>query len=335
MINNKNKTPFFSIILPTYNRSQILNRAVQSILDQQYPHFELIIVDDCSQDDTPHVINGLEKKDTRIRSLRLEENQGQSGARNAGIFSAQGACIALIDDDDEIVPTWLFKANKKIASLPESWGVLYPRQWIKDDMTGIPYPNVVSPMEGYIFKRLMKGELLPIGASGAFIKKEALLECGGFDINMFGIEDYDLWFTLSKKWTFHFINAPLVIVHEHQGPRISRPGEKMNSTQKRFIQKWEKDMIRYGGKEIFSWLQKKKNAEDLFSQVRKKVFFEGRRAALRFFLSACSKSNFRIFMSLKILLIILFGLRVYDILRRIRGSFYWSIYKLKRRKHNF
>jgi len=335
MINNQDGTPFFSIILPTYNRSQILDRVVQGILDQQHPHFELIIVDDCSQDDTPLVIKDLEKKDQRIRSLRLEKNLGLSGARNAGIFSAQGACIALIDDDDEVIPEWLAKAYKKITTLPESWGVLYPRQWIRDDMTGIPYPNVVSPMEGYIFEKLLKGEQLPIGASGVFIRKEALLECGGFDVNMSGIEDYDLWFTLSKKWTFHFINAPLVIVYEHQGPRMSNPGEKMIRTQKRFIQKWEKDMIQYGGKEIFSWQQKKRKAEDLFAQVRKKVFHEGRWASLRFFLSTCSKANFRIFMSLKILLIILFGSRAYDILRRIRGSLYWNLYKLKRRKHNF
>ena len=81
----KNNSPKISIILPTYNRAHLIGRAIQSILNQTYQDFEIIIIDDGSKDDTEKIIRGFQEKDNRIKYIRFEENKGAAAARNAGI----------------------------------------------------------------------------------------------------------------------------------------------------------------------------------------------------------------------------------------------------------
>ena len=94
-----------SIIMPTYNRAHILPRAIESVLNQSYQNFELIIIDDGSSDDTYRVMKSY--KDQRIRYIRYTENYGQSHARNVGINMAKGEYIAFLDSDNEWIPSHL------------------------------------------------------------------------------------------------------------------------------------------------------------------------------------------------------------------------------------
>jgi len=91
-------TPRCSVILPTYNRLRTLPRAVESVLAQDMPEFELIIVDDASTDGTRAWLAGL--RDPRIRTARLDHNGGPSAARNAGIAMALAPALAFLDSDD-------------------------------------------------------------------------------------------------------------------------------------------------------------------------------------------------------------------------------------------
>ena len=93
-------SPLISVIIATHNREELLPQAVQSILDQTLQDFEIIIVDDCSSDNTPNVIRALEEKDDRIRAIRSNQNIGPGAARNLGMASAKGDYIAIMDDDD-------------------------------------------------------------------------------------------------------------------------------------------------------------------------------------------------------------------------------------------
>ena len=99
--------PRVSVVVTTYNRAALLPRAVRSVLAQTYEDYELIIVDDCSTDDTPEVIRTFE--DSRIRAVRHADNMGQSAAVNTGIRLARGEYIAFLDDDDEWVDQKLLR----------------------------------------------------------------------------------------------------------------------------------------------------------------------------------------------------------------------------------
>lgn len=96
--------PQVSIIIATHNRDHLLPKAVDSIINQSWQDFEIIIVDDCSSDNTAQAICDLERKDPRIHSIRSEQNIGPGAARNLGILKAQGENIAIMDDDDFSLP---------------------------------------------------------------------------------------------------------------------------------------------------------------------------------------------------------------------------------------
>lgn len=101
--------PLFSVILTTFNRSQLLSRAIRSVLQQSFADFELFIVDDYSSDNTQQII--AEFSDDRIIYIRQTENRGVSTARNTGIQQAKGAYICFLDDDDEYLSDFLKEIN--------------------------------------------------------------------------------------------------------------------------------------------------------------------------------------------------------------------------------
>ena len=88
-----------SIIIPTYNRANVIKRAIDSVLRQTYDSYEVVVVDDGSTDETESVIAGIQ--DARIRYIALKENQGVAHARNIGIREARYDYIAFLDSDDE------------------------------------------------------------------------------------------------------------------------------------------------------------------------------------------------------------------------------------------
>lgn len=101
----------FSVIIPTYNRAHLIGKAIESVLGQTYPHWELIVVDDGSTDNTREVVAGYD--DGRIRYY-YKKNEERSIARNYGIDRAEGLYIGFLDDDDYYLPDFLMELNKKI-----------------------------------------------------------------------------------------------------------------------------------------------------------------------------------------------------------------------------
>ena len=125
--------PKVSLIITTYNRARLLPRAVNSVFDQTYEDYELIIVDDCSTDSTPEVVQSF--TDSRIRSVRHDENVGLPGSRNTGIRLARGEYVAFLDDDDECLPNRL-ELQSAALDTNLSAGLVYG--WIEEmnDETG-------------------------------------------------------------------------------------------------------------------------------------------------------------------------------------------------------
>lgn len=107
IFNTKDDSPLVSVITPSYNCSAFIKETIETVLDQTYPNWEMIIVDDHSQDDSVQVIKSYEAIDSRIRLIPLANNVGAARARNIAIKEAQGAYIAFLDSDDLWLPTKL------------------------------------------------------------------------------------------------------------------------------------------------------------------------------------------------------------------------------------
>jgi len=108
--------PFFSIIVTTYNRAWLIRRCLDSCLVQDYEDYELVVVDDCSSDETPQVLSGYE--DPRVVVVRLKENRGINPARHAGVEQANGEWVVVIDSDWELLPDSLSRLRVAIEALP-------------------------------------------------------------------------------------------------------------------------------------------------------------------------------------------------------------------------
>jgi glycosyltransferase involved in cell wall biosynthesis len=204
-----NQSPKVSIILPTYNRAYLIGRAIQSILNQTYQDFEIIIIDDGSKDDTEKIIRGFKEKDNRIKYISFDANKGAAAARNAGIKMSKGEYITFQDSDDEWVIDKLEKQMKVIETSSENI-VVYCGFWRIDGDEKIYIPDInILNREGNINKELLKGNF--VGTPSILLPKKNLEKVGMFDKNLSRLQDWDLAIRLSKYYNFKLIDEPLYI----------------------------------------------------------------------------------------------------------------------------
>ena len=198
---------YVSIILPTYNRKLLLCRAIQSILDQSYQNFEIIVVDDCSSDNTDKFVKSI--KDKRIQYIQHKKRKGANIARNTGIKAAKGDYIAFQDSDDVWLDRKLEKQMKAFKESPEDIGVIYTSRINLADGKKyiIPSPEI-EPKEGNIHDILLKTGF--IATPTAVVKRECFAKVGMFDENLPREQDWDLWIRISKHYRFKHIDEPLV-----------------------------------------------------------------------------------------------------------------------------
>ncbi len=204
------KKPKVSVIIPTYNRAYSIRRAIQSILDQTYKNFEIIIVDDGSTDDTEKIVKRF--NDERIRYFRHDQNKGGGAARNTGIKAASGEYIAFQDSDDEWLPEKLEKQMKIFEDTRIEFSIVYTGSWRIENnkKVYIPY-SWVTRKEGDIHKELLKGNF--VTTQSIVLKKQCFEKSGMFDENFPRYQDWDLVIRLSKYYKFKFIDEPLLILY--------------------------------------------------------------------------------------------------------------------------
>ena len=199
--------PTVSVIIPTYNRAHLIGMAVQSVLEQSYQDFEIIVVDDASTDNTGEVVRSF--KDERIRYIRHKKNKGAAAARNTGIKAARGEYIAFQDSDDKWLPEKLEKQMKVFENAPLEVGVVYTGflRIANDKKIYIP-SSWVTQKEGSIHKELLKGNF--VTTQSIVTCKECFEKAGMFDERLPRLQDWELVLRLSKYYDFKCIDEPLL-----------------------------------------------------------------------------------------------------------------------------
>lgn len=198
-----------SVVIPTFNRSKLVTRAIRSVQEQTYSNLEILVIDDASPDDTQEVVSGM--SDARIRYIRHETNRGGSGARNTGIRAATGEYIAFLDDDDEWEPT---KTEEQLLMLRDYDVVLCTSD---EHRRGIDRFGVKTMVD---LDDLRKGDFTA-GGTGVLMAKTSILKETMFDETLPRCQDWDIFIRIAKKYSISYINKPLVRYNEGEHGRIS------------------------------------------------------------------------------------------------------------------
>ena len=210
-----NRQNSISVIIPVFNRVKLIDRCINSVINQTCPVNEIIVVDDGSNDGTYDLIR---KNFPQVISI-YQENKGVSNARNVGIQSAKSKWIAFLDSDDEWFPN---KIEKQISLIKKNplYKVCHSDEiWIRNDVR-------VNPMKkhrkygGDIYKKCLP--LCVISPSSIIIHKDIFNDVGLFDKNLPVCEDYDLWLRICSKYEVLYLDQKLVKKYGGHDDQLSK-----------------------------------------------------------------------------------------------------------------
>ncbi|RAP33051.1 hypothetical protein DID77_03730 [Candidatus Marinamargulisbacteria bacterium SCGC AG-439-L15] len=196
-----------SIVLPTYNHLKFLPQAIESILTQTYPHFELIIINDGSTDGTDQFLKKLEGFDERVQILH-QENQGLPATLNRGFDLAKGEYLTWVSADNYQVPYFLEALKDALDANPEVGMAYSAFTYIDKDSKVLG--SVLN--EGKNFRKF----LFSCGIAAFMYRRTVKEAIGNYDISLFCAEDWDYWLRLSYEYPLVFVQESLLFYRVHQ-----------------------------------------------------------------------------------------------------------------------
>ncbi len=234
--------PLVSIVLPFWNRRDVLPDALRSIQQQTYRNWELVAIDDGSTDDSAGIVRTF-ARDKRIRCHRLAENRGVAAARNVGVQQACGEYVAFIDSDDIWFPQKLQEQVSALKTLraPAST-VIYTQ--IEYATRGQATRRVsIDWLSGNIHRNCLAG-WSPAITPSIMLHRDLFLSKGGFDEHLAVHEDEDLWMKLARDHEFFCIPSILVRVRTHAVNRLSWNPDVRIQGLRSFLDKWHKERVK-------------------------------------------------------------------------------------------
>ena len=197
-----NIAPLVSVIMPSYNSKKYIKKAIDSVLEQTYSNFELIIVDGNSTDGTLDILDEYKKQDRRIKVIQ-DEGRGIGAALQLGCQIASGKFIARMDSDDIAINTRFEKQLKIFHSIPNLILVASPVIYINEDdsIVGYSFP--------YTNKRIIQEKVYLIAHPTVMMKKVAYVKAGGYQ-PLLRAEDYFLWNRMRLMGEFYIFKEPLI-----------------------------------------------------------------------------------------------------------------------------
>lgn len=237
--------PAVSVVLPIYNNGENLLQTLPKILNQTYENFELLVVDDKSDDNTTEVLKMF--ADDRIKYLPLEEHVGMSKARNIGIAESSYNYIAFASAEDFWDETKMEVEMAKLLS-DSSAGFCYCALTYHDENDkGLIIPKrslAAVRKEGYIYPELLRRNLVVM--SSLVVKKECVDAIGGFNEEIDCFEDWEFVLRLSRNYQAAFCPETLFDVYENADRSQNKTVEEGEEAKKHFYENYEKDRILFG-----------------------------------------------------------------------------------------
>ncbi|WP_199611275.1 glycosyltransferase [Flocculibacter collagenilyticus] len=277
-IPSNSKRPLISVYMPTRNRVELITRAINSVLAQDYENFELIIVDDASSDNTVEFLNSYYGKNKRISVYQLDKQSGACKARNLAIKMAKGELITGIDDDDEMLPnrlSTLYKFFSKDVSF-----VCSAYFWDYGHKSVVKFPSN---------KNITLHDMLNVNEASnqVLVEKDKILSLGGFDEKFVAFQDYDMWVRLVEKYGIaKRVATPTYIVHVgHSKERISASPKKLTG----LAQFFEKHRAKMSSENLTNqeFLKIKTSNQKLsFSKLIKQLVTGDKRLKVQYYLSS-------------------------------------------------
>lgn len=198
--------PKISVVLPTYSRRRILQDAIASVLAQDEQDFELIIVDDCSVDDTQSYLKTL--TDPRIRALKPPHNLGTAGARNLGLEAARANIVAFLDSDDLCLAQRLSAPLAAFTREPEVVATLSSCVRFNPKGTHVArMPELTLPAAA--FEWALISDLIGVDGTGITVRRQVALDIGGFCRRVRCLEDREFMIRMARRGSGHLIAEPL------------------------------------------------------------------------------------------------------------------------------
>src|SRR5215831_8324331 len=206
-----------SVVIPAYNRENVIEAAISSVLSQTYRDYEILVVDDGSSDSTPRILKRLTQEDARIKYLQHPANRGAQAARNTGIRAAEGRWIAFLDSDDRWLPESL-TARLGVA-LQSRKEVIHSECLVlttdaETRLYGTP------PLAGRVYKTLL-AKPGPMFQS-LLVSKESLVRIGYLDESIPAYQEWDTAIRLARHYEFEFVREPTFIYDCRGSDTISK-----------------------------------------------------------------------------------------------------------------
>jgi len=230
-----------SVIIPTYNRSAMIMRAIKSVIAQNYESIEIIVVDDASTDDTKTVVQAIQ--DNRIQYILRQERGGAAAARNTGIRSAKGEFIAFLDSDDEYLPRRLSAQVQMFETVDKNIGFVFGNYYEIGVNKSLRIPLEIK--SGYVQAgRIFPASIFCNDPSVWMVRRSCFDTVGLFDEGLWTMEDLDMFARLVHNVPTYFIAEVLVHKYVHNCPDGRVQGQHMQQTSDRILRKWLPEMRR-------------------------------------------------------------------------------------------
>ena len=233
-------SPKISIITPSYNQAEFIERTIQSVLDQNYPDLEYIIMDGGSTDGTVEI---LKKYDGKI-TWRSEKDNGQSDAINKGLEMAVGDIVAYLNSDDTYEPGALEKVAEFFQKNPDKKWVYGKCKIINENDVEIRKP--ITWYKNFLLKKFSFAKLLSenfISQPATFWKRELLNEIGYFNENEHFCMDYEYWLRIGQKYPAGVISEYLANFRYYQNSKSGSVNKKQFQDELRIAKKYGQGKI--------------------------------------------------------------------------------------------
>jgi len=220
------RQPLVSIVLPTHNGSRYLEQALKSCVDQTYPNWELIVVDDASTDRTPRILAHFVKADSRIRSIRHEQNRKLPAALNSGFELAKGEYLTWTSDDNLYRPRAIERMVAYLERRPQI-SLVYTDYSVIDDAGNVTTQEKVAPPD-------LLTSCNPVGACFMY-RREVYEELGGYATDLFLAEDYEFWVRVSCAFKMEPLHEDLYLYRRHDSSLSARHSQDVRMAHERVL----------------------------------------------------------------------------------------------------